>query len=136
MFADLIRFEDFELDARNYCLRRSGANLKLERIPMELLLLLVGRAGQLVTREQIIETLWGKDVYLDTENAINTAIRKIRLALGDDPAQPRFVQTVTGRGYRFIAEVIRQGSSAAGKDLARVQSLPAAAAQQNRPTEG
>jgi len=111
MSVDLIRFEDFELDARNYCLRRSGANLKLERIPMELLLLLADRAGELVTREQIIEKLWGKDVYLDTENAINTAIRKIRLVLGDDPAQPRFVQTVTGRGYRFIAEVARPSGS-------------------------
>src|SRR5271165_5733794 len=105
MFVDLIRFEDFELDGRNYYLRRSGANLKMERIPMELLLLLVGRAGELVTREDITEKLWGKDVHLDTENAINTAIRKIRLALGDDPAQPRFVQTVTGKGYRFIARL-------------------------------
>src|SRR5580692_333542 len=133
---DPIGFEDFDLDARNYRLRRSGQDVKLERIPLELLLLLADRAGDVVTREEIAERLWGKGVQLDTENAINTAIRKIRLALGDDPAQPRFVQTVTGRGYRFIAEVIRQGSSAAGKDLARVQSLPAAAAQQNRPTEG
>ncbi len=135
MFVDLIRFEDFELDGRNYYLRRSGANLKMERIPMELLLLLVGRAGELVTREDIIEKLWGKDVYLDTENAINTAIRKIRLALGDDPAQPRFVQTVTGRGYRFIAEVVSQGSSAARKDLDGAQSVPTAAAQSGQ-TEG
>ena len=97
-------------------------------------MLLAGRAGELVTREQIIEKLWGKDVYLDTENAINTAIRKIRLALGDDPAQPRFVQTVTGRGYRFIAEVVQQASSAAGKDLSGAQSVGAAAAQ-DAPTE-
>src|ERR1700687_2164888 len=111
MQVDLIKFEDFELDGGNYSLRRSGANLKLGRIPMELLLLLAGRAGELVTREQIIEKLWGKDVYLDTENAINTAIRKIRLALGDDPAQPRFVQTVTGRGYRFIARMAEPAPS-------------------------
>jgi Tol biopolymer transport system component/DNA-binding winged helix-turn-helix (wHTH) protein len=117
MYVDRIKFEDFELDGRNYSLRRSGANLKLERIPLELLLLLAGHAGELVTREQIIGKLWGKDVYLDTENAINTAIRKIRLALGDDPAQPRFVQTVSGRGYRFIAEVISQSSTAAQESL-------------------
>src|SRR5579863_1684203 len=117
MFVDIFTFEEFELDGRNYSLRRSGANLKLERIPMELLLLLAGQAGELVTREQIIEKLWGKDVYLDTENAINTAIRKIRLALGDDPAQPRFVQTVTGKGYRFIAEVITRSSSVAQESL-------------------
>ena len=73
------------LDARNYRLRRSGQDVKLERIPLELLLLLADRAGEVVTREEIIERLWGKGVHLDTENAINTAIRKIRLALGDDP---------------------------------------------------
>ncbi len=100
---DRICFEDFDLDARNYRLRRSGQDVKLERIPLELLLLLAERAGEVVTREEIVERLWGKGVQLDTENAINTAIRKIRLALGDDPAQPRFVQTVTGKGYRFIA---------------------------------
>src|SRR5271165_6957753 len=102
---DSIGFEDFDLDARNYRLRRSGQDVKLERIPLELLLLLADRAGEVVTREEIAERLWGKGVQLDTENAINTAIRKIRLALGDDPAHPRFVQTVTGRGYRFIAGV-------------------------------
>jgi Tol biopolymer transport system component/DNA-binding winged helix-turn-helix (wHTH) protein len=102
---DLIRFEDFDLDARAYRLRRSGQDLKLERIPLELLLLLAGRAGDLVTREEIVEKLWGNGVHLDTENAINTAIRKIRLALDDDPARPRFVQTVTGRVYRFIAKL-------------------------------
>ena len=112
---DLIRFEDFDLDARSYRLRRSGEDLKLERIPFELLLLLVGHPGELVTREQIIEKLWGKGVQLDTENAINTAVRKVRLALGDDPMQPRFVQTVTGRGYRFIASVACPSSPATGE---------------------
>src|ERR1700693_408814 len=102
---DSIGFEDFDLDTRNYRLRRSGQDVKLERIPLELLLLLADRAGDVVTREEIAERLWGKGVQLDTENAINTAIRKIRLALGDDPVQPRFVQTVTGKGYRFIARI-------------------------------
>ena len=100
--ADLVRFEDFELDLRAYQVRRSGRALKLERIPLEVLLLLVERRAQLVTREEIIEKLWGKNVFLDTDNAINTAIRKIRQVLKDDPEQPRYVQTVTGRGYRFI----------------------------------
>jgi eukaryotic-like serine/threonine-protein kinase len=103
---DLVRFEDFELDLRAYQVRRSGRTLKLERIPMEVLLLLAERRGQLVTREEIIEKLWGKDVFLDTDNAINTAIRKIRQVLKDDPEQPRFVQTITGKGYRFIAPVL------------------------------
>src|SRR5271156_4060458 len=72
---------------------------------MEVLFLLVERRGQLVTREEIIEKLWGKNVFLDTDNAINTAIRKIRQVLKDDPEQPRFIQTVTGRGYRFIGQI-------------------------------
>jgi DNA-binding winged helix-turn-helix (wHTH) protein/tetratricopeptide (TPR) repeat protein len=101
---DLFRFEDFEIDARTYQVRRSGRTLKIERIPMEVLLLLAERRGQLVTREEIIEKLWGKDVFLDTDNAINTAIRKIRQVLKDDPDRPRFVQTVTGKGYRFIGQ--------------------------------
>ncbi len=109
MSEDLIRFEDFELDPRAYQMRRSGRTLKLERIPMEVLLLLVERRGQLVTREEIIEKFWGKDVFLDTDNAINTAIRKIRQVLKDDPEQPRFVQTITGKGYRFIAPVTVAG---------------------------
>ena len=110
MAADVVKFGDFELDLRAYQVRRSGRSLKLERIPMEVLFLLVERRGQLVTREEIIEKLWGKNVFLDTDNAINTAIRKIRQLLKDDPEQPRFVQTVTGRGYRFIAQVAEVGA--------------------------
>jgi len=107
---DPVRFgDDFELDLRAYELRRSGRPLKLERIPMELLRLLIERRGELVTREQIIEGIWGKDVFLDTESGINAAIRKIRQVLKDDPEQPRFVQTVTGKGYRFIAPIEEPG---------------------------
>jgi len=97
------RFAEFELDSGRYELRREDHVLKLEKIPMDLLTILVESNGQLVTRDQIIERIWGKDVFLDTEHGINTAIRKIRQALGDDPEQPRFVQTVKGKGYRFIA---------------------------------
>jgi DNA-binding winged helix-turn-helix (wHTH) protein/tetratricopeptide (TPR) repeat protein len=121
--ADLVRFDDFEVDLRAYQLRRSGRTLKLERIPMEVLLLLIERRGQLVTREEIIEKLWGKDVFLDTDNAINTAIRKIRQTLKDDPEQPRFVQTVTGRGYRFIAHVAEVGAPTIVEAMA-VQDKP------------
>ena len=102
-----IRFgKDFELDLRAYQLRRSDRVLKLERIPMELLLLLVEQRGQLVTRDQIVERIWGKGVSLDTDNSINGAIRKIRQVLKDDPEHPHFLQTVTGRGYRFIAPLV------------------------------
>jgi len=106
-FANPVKFgDDLELDPGAYELRRAGRPLKLERIPLELLLLLVEQRGQLVTREQIIERIWGKDVFLDADTSINSAIRKIRLVLKDNPEQPRFVQTVTARGYRFIAPVV------------------------------
>ena len=105
--AETIRLgEEFELDLRAYELRRSGRPLKLERIPMELLLFLVRQSGQLVTRDQIVTHIWGKDVYLDADNSINAAIRKIRQVLRDDPEHPRFIQTITGRGYRLIATVV------------------------------
>ncbi len=102
-----LRFgEDFEFDSLAYKLRRSGRSLKLERLPMEILAFLVEQRGNLVSREQIVERIWGKSVFLDTDNSINGAIRKIRQVLKDDAEQPRFIQTVTGRGYRFIAPVV------------------------------
>jgi len=110
MPADVVRFGgDLELDRIAYDLRRSGRALKLERIPMEILFLLIERRGQLVTREDIIGKIWGKDVFLDTDNSINSAVRKIRQALKDDPENPAFIQTVTGKGYRFIAPVTEAG---------------------------
>ena len=118
--SDSIQFgEDFDLDLRTYQLRRARRVLKLERIPMELLILLMEGRGQLVTRHQIIERIWGKDVFLDTDNSINAAIRKIRQVLKDDPEQPRFVQTITGRGYRFIAAVVEAKCENSGRDAAR-----------------
>ena len=101
-----IRFgEDFEFDLHAYRLRRSGRVLKLERIPAEVLAVLVEHRGVVVTREQLVERIWGKGAFLDTDNSINGAIRKIRQALKDDPEEPRFIQTITGKGYRFIAPV-------------------------------
>src|SRR5262245_24355008 len=85
---------------------------------MELLILLVNQPGELVTREQIVERIWGKDVFLDTDNSINVAVRKLRRTLKDDPDEPRFIQTVQGKGYRFIAtlqkETAEVASAAAG----------------------
>ena len=112
------RFAEFELDSGRYQLRRGDCVLKLEKIPMEILTLLVESDGQLVHRDQIIERIWGKGVFLDTEHGINTAIRKIRQALGDDSEQPRFVQTVTGKGYRFIAPTIEINERGDGSDIA------------------
>ena len=91
----------FVLDLNRYELTRGGKSLRMERIPMDLLILLVREGGRLVGREEIIERLWGKDVHFDTDNSINTAIRKIRRALGEDPQKPQYIETVLGKGYRF-----------------------------------
>jgi len=126
---------DFELDASELELRRFGRTLKLERIPMQILLILIERKGQVVTRETIAEQVWGKDIFLDTDNGINCAIRKIRQVLKDDPQQPRFLETIPGRGYRFIAAVAEDemdsivqmagvSESAAESDRVDEQSLP------------
>jgi TolB-like protein/DNA-binding winged helix-turn-helix (wHTH) protein/Tfp pilus assembly protein PilF len=103
--ATLLEFDEFSLDCDRYELLRSGLPVKLEKIPMELLILLVTKDGRLVTRQEIIEHVWGKEVFVDTEHGINTAIRKIRNVLRDDPGQPRFVQTVSRKGYRFVAPI-------------------------------
>jgi class 3 adenylate cyclase/DNA-binding winged helix-turn-helix (wHTH) protein len=105
MCANICRFAEFELDRSAYQLRRNGRPLKLERIPLDLLFLLVERRGQLITREEILTRIWGKDVFLDSDNAVNSAVRKIRRALRDDPETPRFVVTVPTKGYRFAAGV-------------------------------
>ena len=102
----MYKFGEFELDCSRCELRRSGRALKLERIPMDLLILLLERDGQVVSRQEIVERLWGKDVFVDTEHGINTAIRKIRTALGEKIEHPRFIQTLSGKGYRFVPETL------------------------------
>ena len=109
---ETLRFGDFELDVAAYELRRNGRAVRLERHPMDLLLLLVERRNDLVSRPEIVELLWGKDVFVDVETGVHTAIRKIRQALRDSPETPTFIETVPGRGYRFIAIVEVGGKSA------------------------
>ena len=99
----LLRFRDFELDAAEFELRRAGHRVRLERKPLELLILLAEKRGTLVSREEIIQRVWGDDVYFDAERGVNNAVRKIRAALHDESGQPQFVETVVGKGYRFIA---------------------------------
>jgi TolB-like protein/DNA-binding winged helix-turn-helix (wHTH) protein/Flp pilus assembly protein TadD len=100
-----IQFEEFELDVESCELRRSGRPLRLERIPMELLLLLLQNPGKLVRRQTIERSLWGEGNFLEAEHSINTAINKIRATLRDDSRDPRFIRTVVGQGYKFIAQV-------------------------------
>jgi TolB-like protein/Tfp pilus assembly protein PilF/DNA-binding winged helix-turn-helix (wHTH) protein len=98
--------ETHHLDLKRYELRRAdGVTLKLERQPMELLIFLAQRRSELVTREEIAAELWPDGVFVDTERGINNAIRKIRIALHDSPDEPTQLQTVVGKGYRFIGHL-------------------------------
>ena len=99
------RFGDFSLHCGKFELSRNGRRLKLERKPLDLLILLVTKHGQVVNREEIARCLWEQEVFVDIEHGINTAIRKIRQTLGDSSDLPLYVQTVSGSGYRFIATV-------------------------------
>lgn len=125
--AAVYQFGEFSLHSGKFELCRKGRRLKLERKPLELLILLVGKHGQIVTRDEIARCLWEREVFVDIEHGINTAIRKIRQTLGDSPDLPRFVQTISGSGYRFIASVEAvepEVSEPTGSpDLARVPAL-------------
>ena len=111
-----IRFGEFELDFGRFQLYRSNKPVRLEGLPLQLLMFLLENPGQLVTREQIAEKLWGNHVFVDVEQGINTAIRKIRKALDDDSVQPQLLQTVVGRGYRFVGTAGEELNAAAGAE--------------------
>lgn len=112
-----VRFAEFELDFGRFQLYRGGIAVRLEGLPLQLLMFLIDHQRQLVTREQIADALWGKDVFVDVEQGINTAIRKVRMALDDDSAQPQYLQTVVGRGYRFVAPTTVDGDVAATAEM-------------------
>ncbi len=99
----VFEFAGYRVDCGRFELLRDGRSLRLERKPLELLILLATSEGRLVTRAQIAQHLWSSEVFVDTEHGINTAIRKIRSVLRDDAESPQFIQTVPAMGYRFIA---------------------------------
>src|SRR5690349_9779414 len=99
------RFLEFELDVGAYELRHQGRPVRLERQPMDLLMLLIERRPRLVARRDIVERLWSHDVFVDVETGVNTATRKVRHSLGDSPAASVCIKTVAGKGYRFVASV-------------------------------
>ena len=103
--AQEIRFGEFSLDLRTGELRRNGNVLKLQPQPAKVLAVLAGRAGQVVTRQELAEQVWGSDTYVDFEHGLNYAIQQIRSALEDDAKEPHFLETIPKRGYRFIAAV-------------------------------
>ena len=115
------RFGAFELDTAAYELRRKSRRIRLARQPMDLLLLMLERPRALISRDEIRKRLWNEDVFVDVDASIRTAVLKIRQVLGDSGESPRFVETVTGKGYRFIApvEVVSNTSSLPTASAAR-----------------
>jgi eukaryotic-like serine/threonine-protein kinase len=103
--SSVIRFGGFELDAANGELRKAGISLKIHPQPFRVLMLLAMRPGQIVTREEIQHALWGDHTFVDFENGINFCVTQIRAAISDDADNPRYVQTLPRRGYRFIAPI-------------------------------
>src|SRR3981189_3476481 len=97
------RFGVFEVDLRSGELRKQGVRIKLEDTPFQLLTVLLQRPGEVVTREELRSQNWPADTFVDFDNSLNTAINKLREALGDSADNPRFIETLPRRGYRFIA---------------------------------
>ncbi len=106
------RFGVFELDAQAGELRRAGVRIPLQDLPLRLLSTLIAQAGEVVSREDLRDTLWDQDVHVDFDTGLNTAVRRVRDALDDSATHPRFVETVPRRGYRFLASVEPNGETA------------------------
>lgn len=124
--AKIYRFGPYELNLARYELRKRDRRIPLPASPMELLRLFVNRSGQLVTREEIAARLWSQPETVDITHGINTVVNRLRTALGDDPASPTFIETVVGKGYRFVAEVTAE-------DLP--EDISSSAVQGERPNE-
>jgi cholera toxin transcriptional activator len=116
----LVRFGVFELDLSAGELRKNGAKLRLQGQPFQVLTLLLERSGEVVTREELQQKLWPSDTFVDFDHSLNTAINKVREALGDSASSPRYVETLARRGYRFIAPVQREGESAAAQPATEI----------------
>ena len=101
--SQIVRFADFEVDLRGRELRKNGARVPLQEQPLQVLAVLLEHAGEVVTRKEFCQHLWPSDTFVDFDNSLNTAINKIREALGDSTGDPHFVETLPRRGYRFIA---------------------------------
>src|SRR5437868_5478320 len=125
----IVRFGLFEADLQSGELRKNGVRLRLQEQPFQVLALLVSRPGEVVTREQLREKLWPADTFVEFDHSLNTAVNKIREALGDSASSPRFVETLARRGYRFIAPVhgaqaLSAGASDADRETSKIEEAP------------
>jgi DNA-binding winged helix-turn-helix (wHTH) protein len=123
--AEIVAFGVYEANLRTGELRRSGLKVKLQEKPFQVLSILLEKQGDLVTRDELRERLWPSDTFVDFDHGLNTAVNKLREVLGDSASNPRFIETLPRRGYRFIGEV-RQDKSTAPQSGQRVDELVAA----------
>src|SRR5437588_6812631 len=101
----IVKFGLFELDLRTHELRKKGLKIKLQEQPCHILAILLEHPGEVISREELRNALWPSDTFVDFNHSLNSAIMRLREVLGDSPENPRFIETVARRGYRFIAPV-------------------------------
>ena len=121
----IFRFADFELDGRSSELRKRGRRLRVQQQPLQILAMLVAAPGDVVTRDELRERIWGTSTHVDFDRGINKAITHLRQLLDDDASRPRFIETLPKRGYRFVADVTRLASRRQIKDDAKEAYLKA-----------
>ena len=121
----VLRFGVFELDPKAGELRKNGMKVRLQGQPIEILVLLLQRPGEIVTREELQKDLWPADTFVDFEQGLNNAMKRLRAALDDDAESPHFIETMPRRGYRFIAAVESVG----------IEPQPAEALNENLPKQ-
>src|SRR6266481_1634928 len=117
-----IRFGLYEVDFASQELRKSGIKLKIQDQPFQILALLLERPGQIVTREEIQKRLWTGDTFVDFDLGLNSAVKKLRQALGDESDNPRFIETLYRRGYRFLVPVQDESASPAAISIIAPQT--------------
>src|SRR5215471_11032837 len=122
------RFGPYEVDTAINELRKFGLRIKLERKPLQLLIRLLDRAGEVVGRADLQHFLWGEEIFVDFDKGLGVAVTKLRAALSDSAENPKYIETVAGEGYRFIAKVeqITVAATAEHKQGAQVPSIPGA----------
>src|SRR5512141_3139160 len=104
----IFRFGPYKLDVQCGQLQKNGFGVKLQGQPVQILEILLEKPGELVTREELRQRLWSSDTFVDFDHSLNTAIKRLRQALGDDAETPQYIETIPKRGYRFIGEVERE----------------------------
>jgi len=126
----IVRFGVFELDLNAGELRKSGVKMRLQGQPFQVLAVLLERAGEVVSREELQQKLWPADTFVDFDHSLNTAINKVREVLGDSASSPRFVETLARRGYRFIAPVQKEAPPQIPEPAPTVAPVPTSQVKQ------